>query len=413
MADEPTTNEPGPGPGQDPVPTQWILLLSFYLVALAGVLLWGIYSRWPSCVFVCTPQTAAAASPSPTPTATATATATATPTPTPPPTATPTPTPTPPPTQTQSPTSIPPPTIESVSPKTALISCKIQVTIKGKNFKKDASVTFGGVPATVLNVDPSGLSINVEPPAHAEGDVDVVVKNVDGTTSDISKDAFKYTCPPLPDTDLLLLVIFAGALGGTLHGLRSLYWYVGLRSLLKSWTLMYVLLPFTGATISVIFYSIMRAGLVPTPTSKDASIAVIAIAILVGLFSQQAAVKLKDIFEGILAKPAIGPAAESKPQGSVPPGGSPESKPGQGGPKPAFDKAVGKPGDKVQIKGTGMKSVKSVTFGTIQLAPEDFTLKDGTLTVTVPTRPATQTDPKVNVIVVGEPGTFTLEFTYQ
>src|SRR6185295_1232668 len=117
-----------------------------------------------------------------------------------------------------------------------------------------------------------------------------------------------------------LLVIFAGALGGTLHGLRSLYWYVGLRSLLKSWTLMYVLLPFTGAVIAVIFYAVIRAGLLPVPSTKEASLVIVAISVLVGLFSQQAAVKLKDVAEAFLAKPAVGPAAESKPQGSVPPG---------------------------------------------------------------------------------------------
>ena len=180
--------------------------------------------------------------------------------------------------------------------------------------------------------------------------------------------------------------------------------------------LMYVLLPFTGAIMSVIFYSVIRAGLVPVPTSKDASIAVIAIAVLVGLFSQQAAVKLKDIFEAILAKPQTGPVSESKPQGSVPPGGSPESKPGQGGPKPTFDKAQGKAGDTITLTGTGMKTVDSVTFGTVSLAKSEFSLtKDGTITMTVPKPPVTSppTDPKVNVVVKGDAGTITLPFTYQ
>src|SRR6185503_13101879 len=109
--------------------------------------------------------------------------------------ATPTPAPTAPPTQTQSPTPVPTPTIESVSPKSGLIKCNIQVTIKGKNFKDGATVSFGGVPATG-KVDPSGQFINVQPPAHVEGDVDLVVKNSDGTSSDIAKAAYTYTCPP-------------------------------------------------------------------------------------------------------------------------------------------------------------------------------------------------------------------------
>lgn len=417
MADDPEPPEPGPGPGQSPVQLRWIIALAVYLVALTVGLLWGIYREWPSCVIVCTDRTATATTPTPSPTATTQPTQTPTPTPrtgTSTPTATPTPTTTQPPTQTQSPTPIPTPTIESVSPKSGLIKCdiQIQVTIKGKNFKKGATVTFGGVPATVIGeIDPNGQFINVQPPIHAEGDVDLVVKNSDGTTSDIAKAAFSYTCPPTSETELFLLVIFAGALGGTLHGLRSLYWYVGLRSLLKSWTLMYVLLPFTGAIIAVIFYAVIRAGLLPVPNSKEASVVIIAISVLVGLFSQQAAVKLKDVAEAFLAKPAVGPAAESKPQGSVPPGSKPDSKTGQGGAKPKLDKAQGKAGDQVKITGTRMKTVDSVTFGKAAVATTDFSIKEGTITVKVPTQPPGP-PPKVNVEVKGDTGSFTLEFTY-
>jgi len=170
---------------------------------------------------------------------------------------------------------------------------------------------------------------------------------------------------------------------------------------------MYVLLPVTGSVLSVIADSVIHKGLIPAPTNKDASVAIIAIAILVGLFSQQAAVKLKDIFEALLAKPASGPPGESKPQGSVPPG---SSQPGVGAPKPTFDKPQGKAGDTVHITGTGMKTVQSVTFGTI--AATNVTLTEGVITATVPAQPA-GTDPKVNVVVKGDTGTVTLPFTYQ
>src|SRR6202035_4995943 len=36
-------------------------------------------------------------------------------------------------------------------------------------------------------------------------------------------------------------IIMLGALGGVLHALRSLYWYVGNRNLKRSWLLMYFL----------------------------------------------------------------------------------------------------------------------------------------------------------------------------
>jgi hypothetical protein len=412
MADDPantSTNDSGLGPGQEAVSPGMIMLLAFYLVVLTGLLLWGIYSRWPNCGVVCVNQTAPSGSSSPSPAATPLPTTQPTPTPTPPTQPTPTPTPTPTTTTT---TTTPTATIviESVSPKTGLMNCNIQVTVKGKGFKPGASVIFGGVPATGT-VDPSGQFISVQPPGHAEGDVDLVVKNPDGVSSDIAKNAFTYSCPPSNETDLFLLVVFAGALGGALHGLRSLSWYVGLRSLLKSWTLMYVLLPFTGATIAVIFYAVIRAGLLPVQASNNTSMGMIAIAVLVGLFSQQAAVKLKDIADAFLAKPASGPPSESKPQGSLPPGGSPETKPGPGAPKPAISPADGQAGTKVKIKGTGMTKVDKITFGGVDATGFTITTADDTITVEAPTPAAGQG--KVDVEVTGDKGTVKLSFTYK
>ena len=287
------------------------------------------------------------------------------------------------------------------------------MAIKGKGFKDGASAIFGGTPATLVSVDPKGELMIVQPPFHVEGDVDVVVKNPDGGISDIAKGAYSYHCPPVSETELFLLVVFAGALGGALHGLRSLYWYVGLRSLLKSWTLMYVLLPFTGASIAIIFYAVIRAGLLPVPANKDASVAVVAIAIIVGLFSQQAAVKLKDIAEALLAKPQPGPPNESKPQGSLPPGTSSAGKPSSPAPKPAVDPTHGHPGDKIKVTGTGMKTVNSITFGGAQLPPANFSVKDDTITITVPDRQAAQVDPKVDVTITGDAAPFKFTFTYE
>jgi hypothetical protein len=268
------------------------------------------------------------------------------------------------------------------------------------------------VPANEAIVDTTtGQFINVQAPAHGEGEVDLVVKNLDGTSSDIAKAAYTYSCPPASDSDLFLLIVFAGALGGTLHGLRSVSWYVGLRSLLKSWTLMYVLLPFTGATIAVIFYAVIRAGLLPVQASKNTSLVLIAIAVLVGLFSQQAAVKLKDIANAFLAKPAEGPPSETKPQGSLPPGGGPATKPGPSAPAPAISPPSGPAGTPVKITGTGMTSVKSITFGGLP-GTAMTTAPDGTITVTPPTPAAGQVDP-VEVVVTGDKGTVKLSFTYK
>jgi hypothetical protein len=169
---------------------------------------------------------------------------------------------------------------------------------------------------------------------------------------------------------------------------------------------MYVLLPFTGATMAVVFYVIIRAGLLPLQNTKNVSLGIIAIAIFVGLFSQQAAVKLKDIADAFLAKPAPGPPTESKPQGSVAPG---ETKPGTV--KAAISPASGSANADVKITGTGMKTVTSVTFGGVK-SENVVVAADGTITVKPPTQIPLPTTP-VEVVVTGDKETVKLTFTYK
>ena len=121
------------------------------------------------------------------------------------------------------------------------------------------------------------------------------------------------------DARLFVVVACAGALGGLLHGIRSLYWYVGNGEFKRSWSLMYLLLPITGAIMGIGFYFIIRGGLMsPSSNSGDTNpYGMAAVAFLFGLFSQQAALKLKDVFETLLASPA--PGVDSLPQGAVPP----------------------------------------------------------------------------------------------
>jgi len=128
---------------------------------------------------------------------------------------------------------------------------------------------------------------------------------------------------------LLLLVAMAGALGSLVHALRSVYWYVGNRELVRSWLVKYILLPFVGATIALIFYFVIRGGFFsPQATVQQTSpYSFVALASLVGLFSEQAVLKLKDVFETLFTKPKAG--ADSKPQESG--GGAlPTGKPGPG-----------------------------------------------------------------------------------
>lgn len=129
---------------------------------------------------------------------------------------------------------------------------------------------------------------------------------------------------------LLLLVLLAGALGSILHDLRSVYWYVGNRKLVRSWMAMFIVLPFAGATLALIFYLVVRGGFFsPQSTFKETSpFGFAAFAALIGMFSPQAVLKLKEVAETLLTKPGAG--ADPKPQETVPP---PEAPPPAGGSK--------------------------------------------------------------------------------
>jgi len=110
------------------------------------------------------------------------------------------------------------------------------------------------------------------------------------------------------ETRLLLIVALAGALGSLVHALRSFYKYVGNRQLVWSWLSMYLLLPFVGANLGLVFYLVIRAGFFsPDATVEQTSpFGFAALSTLVGLFSEQAVCKLKKVAETIFTKPDKG-----------------------------------------------------------------------------------------------------------
>jgi hypothetical protein len=100
---------------------------------------------------------------------------------------------------------------------------------------------------------------------------------------------------------LFVVVGFTGALGGLIHTARSLYEYAGNRVLRRSWLPMYIFLPFIGAALAVVFYVILRGGLFTGAAVAVNFFGFAAISALVGLFSPEAAEKLKQLFSTLLA----------------------------------------------------------------------------------------------------------------
>jgi hypothetical protein len=114
---------------------------------------------------------------------------------------------------------------------------------------------------------------------------------------------------------LLLIVLFAGALGGMVYALRSLVWYIGNRSLKWSWSALYFLTPFTSGALALVFYFVVRGGFFsPTSSVSDTSpFGFAALAALIGMFTENAINKLRSVADTLLAgkeqgKDHVGPA---------------------------------------------------------------------------------------------------------
>ncbi|WP_165495315.1 IPT/TIG domain-containing protein [Actinomadura roseirufa] len=168
------------------------------------------------------------------------------------------------------------------------------------------------------------------------------------------------------EASLFTIVLAAGALGSVVHALRSLYWYVGNRSLRRSWLMMYLFLPFVGALLGLIVYLVLRGGLTsPAGGSSDINpYGITAIAALVGLFSRETAEKLRTVFATLLA-----PAQPGRDQALA-------------ARITAVDPSSGAPGTAVTVHGTGLGSATGVRFGGAEAPVTDVT--DTRLRTTVP-----------------------------
>jgi hypothetical protein len=110
------------------------------------------------------------------------------------------------------------------------------------------------------------------------------------------------------ETLFFVVVALGGMLGGLVHTFRSLSWYVGNRNLLWSWVPFNLMLPVVGALGGTIFYVVLRAGLFsPSGSAEEASpFGFTAVAMLVGLFSEEAMEKLRQIAANVFAERPAG-----------------------------------------------------------------------------------------------------------
>ncbi len=111
------------------------------------------------------------------------------------------------------------------------------------------------------------------------------------------------------ETSLILLVMVAGAMGSYVHAATSFVTYVGNRRLTNSWVWWYILRTFVGIALSLIFYFVIRGGLLSAgaATGDLNPFGFAAISGLVGLCSKQATDKLVEVFDTLFkTKPGAG-----------------------------------------------------------------------------------------------------------
>ena len=110
------------------------------------------------------------------------------------------------------------------------------------------------------------------------------------------------------EISMFLVVAIAGALGGLIHTIRSAAWYLGNRQLRWSWMPFNLLFPIIGALAGTVFYLVLRAGLF-SPSSSVTTVSPFgfaAVAVLAGLFSEQAMEKLKQVASQLFAERPVG-----------------------------------------------------------------------------------------------------------
>ncbi len=111
----------------------------------------------------------------------------------------------------------------------------------------------------------------------------------------------------IPDSMAIIAVLFCGAFGGLIHSMRSFYAHLINLTLRNRDLPKFILRPFSGAILALIFYFVLRAGLgQPGPGNSNAGSSIIfycAIAAVVGMFTDQTVEKLKKVADAFMSTP--------------------------------------------------------------------------------------------------------------
>ena len=205
------------------------------------------------------------------------------------------------------------PWIQQMDPdRVAAGSTQSTLTIYGYNFDAKDRVLFNAAERQAQLVKANTLLVTMLPADTAQpGAVTVTVISTDASSSrKLPVIAAAKMLGTLKlgvgqveineETRLVLLVLFAGALGSYIHAIKSLVDYIGNQTAKESWFWFYMTRPFVGMALALIFYSVIRGGfLAGTPADAKSvnPFGVVALAGLVGMFADKASQKLSEVFD--------------------------------------------------------------------------------------------------------------------
>ncbi|MBA2704688.1 MAG: IPT/TIG domain-containing protein [Blastocatellia bacterium] len=218
-------------------------------------------------------------------------------------------------------------------------------------------------------------------------------------------ESLKFDVHTSLDERLLFLVIVAGALGSYIHAATSFADYVGNRKMASSWLWWYILRPFIGVALALVFYFVVRAGFLTGGAGDVNPYGVATLGALAGMFSKQATDKLEEVFTTIF-RPAPGKGDAKRGDKLVGPTVS--------GMLPREGPAAG--GTEVVVSGNGFVDKPSVTFGGESATSVTFvnattikavtpTHNPETVDVVVTNPDGQEGSPKERFTYLGEPGT--------
>ena len=102
------------------------------------------------------------------------------------------------------------------------------------------------------------------------------------------------------NTLLFLLVALAGFLGSMIHLSTSFTNYLSAGQLKSNWLIWYLVKPFTATGVSLVFYFLLKAGLLNFDNGGGINLyGIVILSALTGLYTDKATLKLEEIFTTI------------------------------------------------------------------------------------------------------------------